>query len=49
MSGEIDSRKDSHEHVLKNSNKDLVKLSFSEFYDSKIFGLNPFNNTAIIH
>ena len=50
MSGEFDSRKDFHSTKFeKKSLKIFVKLSFGELCDSKLSGLHPFHNMAIIH
>ena len=49
MSGEFDSRNDSQSTKLERRPWIFVKLSFSEFCDSKVSGLNPFDNMAIIH
>ena len=44
MSGEYDSRKDSHSTKLERRPGILVKLSFRELCDSKLSGLCPFDN-----
>ena len=49
MSGEFDSRKDSHSAEFERRPQIFVKLSFREFCDSKLSGLHPFDNMAIIH
>ena len=49
MSGEFDSRKDSHLTKFKQKLQILVKLSFRELCDSKLSGLHPFDNMAKIH
>ena len=49
ISGESDSRKDSHSTKFKRRPKIFIKLSFREFCDSKLFGLHPFDNKALIH
>ena len=49
MSGEFDSRKGSHSKKLERMPQIFVKLSFRELSDSKLSGLNPFDNMAIIH
>ena len=40
MSGEFDSRKDSHSTKFERRPQILVKLSFRELYDSKLSGLH---------
>ena len=47
MSGDFDSRKDSHLTEFKQKPSILVKLSFRELCDSKVSGLCPFDNMAI--
>ena len=47
VSGEFDSRKDSHPTKFAQRTWILVKLSFREFCDSKTSGLYAFNYTAI--
>ena len=49
MSGEFDSRKDSHSTNIKQRPQRFVKLSFRELCDSKLSGLHPFDNMAMIH
>ena len=49
MSGEFDSRKDSNSTKSKRRSQIFVKLSFTELYGSKLSGLHPFDNMAIIH
>ena len=49
MSGDFDSRKDSHSAKLKRSPRIFVKLSFRELRGSELPGLHPFDNMAIIH
>ena len=44
MSGEFDSRKDSHSTKLEH----IIKLSFRELCGTKLSGLNPFDNMVII-
>ena len=48
MSGDFDSRKDSHSTKFERSSRIFVKLSFRELRHSKLFGLYPFDNMAII-
>ena len=48
MSGEFDSRKDSHSTNIKQRPQGFAKLSFRELCDSKLSGLYPFDNMAII-
>ena len=48
MSGELDSRKDSHSSKFKQWPQIFIMLSFRELCDSKLFGLHLFNNMAII-
>ena len=47
MSGEFNSRKDSHSTKLEQRPQTLVKLIFKELCDSKLFGLSLFDNMAI--
>ena len=47
MSGEFDSRKDSHS--TKFERRSRIFEVFRELCDSKIPGLHPFDNMAIIH
>ena len=49
MSGEFGFRKDSHSTKFKLKLRIFSKLSFREFYDSKLSGLYPFDNMIIIH
>ena len=49
MSREFDSRKDSLSRTFEQMPQIFVKLSFREFYDSKLLGLCAFDNMAIIH
>ena len=49
MSGEFDSRKDSQSTKVERTPQIFLKLSFKEFCDSKLSGLHPFDNMAIIH
>ena len=49
MSGEFDSRKDSHSAKLERRPQIFVKLSLRELCGSKLSGLHPFYNMAIIH
>ena len=49
MSGGFDSRKDSHSTKLEQRPQLFVKLSFMELCGSKLSGLRPFDNMAIIH
>ena len=49
MSGDFDSRKDSQSTKFEQRPQIFVKLSFRELYDSKLPGLHPFDNMAIIH
>ena len=48
MSGEFDSRKDSHSAKLERSSRIFVKLSFRDLCGSDLSGLHPFDNMAII-
>ena len=48
-SGEFDSRKDSYSTELEQRPQKFVKLSFRELCGSKLSGLYPFDNMAIIH
>ena len=43
------SRKDSHSTKFERRSGIFVKLSFRELCDSKISGLHPFDNIAIVH
>ena len=49
MSAESDSRKDSHSTKLEQKPQIFVKQSFKKLCSSKLSGLHPFNNMAIIH
>ena len=49
MSGEFDSRKDSQSKKFEQRPQIFVKLSFRELSDSKLSGLHPLDNMAIIH
>ena len=49
MAGEFDPRKDSQPAKFKWRPQILVKLSFSELYDSKLSDLHPFDNMTITH
>ena len=48
MSGEFDSKKDSHSTKLERWPQIFVKLSFRELCGSNLPGLHPFDNMAII-
>ena len=49
MSGELDSRKDSHSTKLERRPQIFVKLSFRELCGSELSGLHTSDNMAIIH
>ena len=49
MSGEFDSRKDSHLTKLEQRPRIFVKLSFRELCGSKLSVLHPFDKMAIIY
>ena len=49
MSEEFDLRKDSESTKFEQRPQTLVKLSFRELCDSKLSGLPPFDNMALIH
>ena len=49
ISGEFDSRKDLHLVKFEQRPGIFVKLCFRGFSDSKLSGLHPFDNTAVIH
>ena len=49
MSGEFDSRKDSHPAKFERRSRIFGKLSFRELCDSMLSGLGPFDNMSIIH
>ena len=44
-----DSRKDSQSTKFERGPRIIVKLSFRRLLDSKLFGLYPFDNMAIIN
>ena len=46
MSGEFDSRNDSHSMRFEQRPQILVKVSFRELCDSRLSGLHPFDNMA---
>ena len=48
MLGEFDSRKDSHQPNW-NEGLSFLNLRFRELFGSKLSGLHPFDNIAIIH
>ena len=48
MSGEFDSRKDSQPTKFEQRSQIFVKLSFRELCESKLSGLNAFDNMAVI-
>ena len=48
MSGEFDSRKDSHSTKFEQKPPKLIKLSFKELCVSKLPGLHHFDYTAIL-
>ena len=48
MSGEFDSREDSHSTKLKQRPRTFLKLSFRELYESKLSGLHAFDSITII-
>ena len=48
MSGKFDSRKDLHSTKFEGRPQIFVKLSFRELCDSKLSGVHPFDNMAII-
>ena len=47
MSGQLDSREDSHPTKYKQKSRILLNQSFRELYDSKLSGLHNFDNMAI--
>ena len=47
MSGEFDSRKDSHSTKFKRRSEIFVKLCFRELCDLKLSGLHPYDMTII--
>ena len=49
MLGEFDLRKDLQSAKFEQRPQIFVKLSFRELCDSKLSGLHPFDNMAIIH
>ena len=49
MSGEFDSRKVLHSKKFERKPPIFVKPSLRELCDSKLSGLHPFENMAIIH
>ena len=49
MSGEFDSRKDTHSTKLEQKSGILLKLSFRKLCYSKLSGLHPFDNMSIVH
>ena len=49
MSGEFDSRKNSQSTKFEQSSQIFLNLSFRELCDSKLSGLHPFDNMAIIY
>ena len=49
MSGELDSRKASHSTKLERRPRIFVKLSFRALFGSRLSGLQPLDNMAIIH
>ena len=49
ISGEFDSRKDSHSTILEQRPGIFAKLSFRELCGSNLSGLHIFANMAIIH
>ena len=49
MSGEFNSREDSHSTKFMQKPQIFIKLSFRELCDSKLSGLHPFGNMTIIH
>ena len=49
MSGEFDSRNDSHSRELEGRPQIFVELSFKELSGSKLSGLHRFDNMVIIH
>ena len=49
MSGKFDSRKYLQSTTSEQRPQIFVKLSFRELCDSKLSGLHPFDNMAIIH
>ena len=49
MSREFDSRKDSHSRRFERRPRIFVKLRVRGLRDSKLSGLHPFDNMAIIY
>ena len=49
MSRDFYSKKDSHLRKFERRPQIFVKLSFRKLRDSKLFGLHPFDNMAIVH
>ena len=49
MSGKFDSKKGSHSIKSEGGPQIFVKLTFRELCNSKLSGLHPFDNMAIIH
>ena len=49
MLGDLDSREDSHSTKFEQRPPILVKVSFRELCDSKLSGLHPFVDMAILH
>ena len=48
MSGEFDSRENSHSTKLEQRPLIFLKLSFRELYESKLSGLHAFDSITII-
>ena len=48
MSGEFDSRENSHSTKLEQRPRIFLKLSFRELYESKLSGLHAFDSITII-
>ena len=49
MSGKFDLRKNSHSTKFERRPRIFVKLSFREMSHSKLSGLHPFDNMAVIN
>ena len=49
MSGEFDSRKDSHSAKFEQRPQIFIKPNFRELCESKISGVHPFDNMDTIH
>ena len=49
MSGEFDLRKDSHLTKLEQGPRIFVKPGFRDLFGSKLSGLHPYDNMAIIY